>query len=147
MTDPQCQRYLEDPEANAAHLAGCAECRAVTAQLDAAVENRPIDVDARALPLAPWEGASHRSWPLVAGSVLAVVAIALALCGASGMSPRHVVDASMGSLSALRSLITQGAQALRGATVAFQIGFLALVIIVNALLVMLLRRAPRGIDA
>jgi hypothetical protein len=147
MTDQSCQRYLEDPEANASHLDECADCRALAARLGEAVEHRPVVVDAGALPLASWEGAAHRSWPLVLGSALTVVAVALALCAATGMSPLRVMDASMGSMSALRALIRGGADALRGAPISGQVAFGVAVVLVNALLVVLLRRAPRGIDA
>lgn len=145
MTD--CQRYLEDPEANAAHLETCAECRAIAAQLSEPVEHRPIAVDAASLPLAPWEGASHRPWPLVAGGALAVVAIALALCAATGTSLQQVGSAALGSLTGLRTLINGSAQSLRAASAATQLGFVIVVVGVNGLLFALLRRAPRGIDA
>jgi hypothetical protein len=144
MTD--CERYIDDPGANATHLETCAECRALE-QLNDAVEHRPIAVDTRSLPLAAWEGATHRPWPLVLGAALAVVAIALALCAMSGMSPSRIVDVAMGSINSMRAVITFGAQSLRDASAAARAGFVALVVVVNALLFALLRRAPRGIDA
>ena len=80
MNRESCQRYLEDPEANASHLAECAECRALA---DGLVEDsipppsgQAGRLSSTSLPLAPWEGAAHRSWPLVAAGALAVAVIA-----------------------------------------------------------------------
>ena len=53
MTNDECQRYLEDPEANAAHLQTCAECRAVSAALAEKSDVEPASIDVNALPLAP----------------------------------------------------------------------------------------------
>jgi hypothetical protein len=147
MTDEGCQRYLEDPEANAAHLLTCAECRAVSAALAAKAdaEPRPIAVDA--LPLAPWEGAAHRPWPLVLGGTAIVVIIALALCDAAGMSPLHVAESSLASMDARRGLLRSATEWLRAAPLLMQVGFGVAFVVVNALLIVLLRRAPRGFDA
>jgi hypothetical protein len=151
MKDPAavqaCQRYLEDPEANAGHLETCAECRAINAALavKADVEPPPISLDA--LPLAPWEGSSHRAWPLVLGAVATVVAIALALCEAAGISLQHVAESSLASMDARRGLLRSASEWLRAAPVLLQVAFGAAFVIINALLIVLLRRAPRGIDA
>jgi hypothetical protein len=151
MKDPTagnaCQLYLEDPEANAAHLETCAECRAVAAALaaKAEVEAAPIDVDA--LPLAPWEGSSQRSWPFVLGGTAIVIAIALALCDAAGMSPLHVAEGSLASMETIRNLLNGAASSLRAASIGAQVAFGVAFLVVNALLIVLLRRAPRGIDA
>jgi hypothetical protein len=132
-----CQRFAEDPEGNAAHLRECAKCAAIYR----GVQTHPVNVDA--LPLAPWEGAAYRAWPLVIGGALAVLAIALALCAAAGLSPIAALVAGMRSDGA-RAAIDMIDQKLRplGPFV-----FAALFIAVNSLLVLLLRRAPRGIDA
>jgi hypothetical protein len=145
--DDGCQRYLEDPEANAAHLQTCAKCRAEAVGLaeKAGAETAPIDLDA--LPLAPWEGSSHRSWGFVLGGAVIVIAIALALCDVSGMSPLHVAESSLASMEAFRSGLTSFASWLRAAPLVMQVVFGAAFLIVNALLIVLLRRAPRGIDA
>lgn len=148
MTDEGCQRYLEDPEANAAHLQTCAECRAMSAAFAAKADIDPLPpIAVDALPLAPWEGAAHRPWPLVLGGTAVVVIIALALCDAAGMSPLHVAESSLASMDAIRSLLRRASQGLRAASIGAQIAFGVAFIIVNALLVVLLRRAPRGIDA
>ena len=136
MKTPDCERYIEDPEANASHLATCAECRELFG-FPADVAAPKIDVDA--LPLAPWEGAQHRSWPLVTGVALAIFAIACALFAAAGASPSATIDASIPSLSRLQSLVVLMRQA--PVTVVA-----VLFLIVNSVLIVLLRRAPKGLD-
>jgi len=147
MTQDACQRYLEDPEANGAHLVVCAKCRAEAAALAAKANVKPLSMDVNALPLAPWEGSSHRPWPLVLTLSVIVVAIALALCDAAGMSPLHVAEGSLASMEAIRGLLNSAASSLRQAPIGFQVAFGVAFLIVNALLIVLLRRAPRGIDA
>ncbi|HJT18040.1 MAG TPA: hypothetical protein VJ853_11650 [Thermoanaerobaculia bacterium] len=132
-----CLHYAEDPEANAAHLASCESCRAAYG----AVETHAIAVDA--LPLAPWEGASYRAWPLVLGGTLTVLAIALALCGMAGISPIVAVQAGMWPTGA-QTAIAAIDQRLRPLG---PFAFAALFLVVNSILFLLLRRAPRGIDA
>jgi predicted anti-sigma-YlaC factor YlaD len=143
-----CQRYLEDPEGNPGHLAECAACRALFDTLGIAspesMNERPISVDA--LPLAPWEGAAYRSWPLLAGGV-ALVAVAVMLCIALGVRPLDLVQRPLVSMSDAYGQISAYATALREASVVWQIAFGVLFVVVNAALVLLLRRAPRGIDA
>ena len=147
MTEDACQQYLEDPEANAAHLRTCAKCKAEAMALaeKADVEPPPIDLDA--LPLAPWEGSSHRAWPLVLGTAAVVAIVALALLDAAGMSPLHVVEGSLTSMEAIRTQLSRAASSLRSASLVAQIGFGLAFLFVNGLLIALLRRAPRGIDA
>lgn len=146
MNDPDCQRYLEDPEANASHLERCAECRAMDSGLRDVAAGPPVAVNPEALPLAPWEGAAYRSWPLVAGGALTVLALAIAFGLLSGVSPMRVVDSGLLSVDGARAFILTSAASLRRASVAGQIGFAFLFLAVNALLFILLRRAPRGFD-
>lgn len=143
-----CQRYLEDPEAHAAHPETCADCAAL-ALLDAPPGDAvtPLRVDAASLPVAPWEGASHRAWSLVLGGVAGIVIFALALCAAAGLSPLHVAESSLVPVNTSLDLVVHAGQSLRAASGAAQIGFAVAFVIVNALLFVLLRRAPRGIDA
>lgn len=142
-----CQQYLEDPEANAAHLQTCAECRAVNAGLTVKADAEPASIDIDALPLAPWEGSSYRPWPLVLGGTAVVIAIALALLDAAGLSPLHVAESSLTSMDAIRGLLNRAATSLRSASLGAQVAFGIAFLIVNALLIVLLRRAPRGMDA
>jgi hypothetical protein len=143
--NPACDHYLEDPEANAEHLRECESCRALFGGLEQRpVEPRPIAH--RELPLAPWEGAAHRAWPLVVGGALAVLALALSLFVTAGISSASgIVDAiksSMPPLGALMTMFSSIAQTSGSWQIAIVIAFVA----VNALLVLLLRRSPRGID-
>lgn len=135
-----CQRYAEDPESNSAHLQQCAHCRAIYGVLDASIESTPLQV--MELPLAPWEGAAYRSWPLVIGGTLAVLAIAFALCAAAGISVPMAIRA--GTQFDWRAALSAADRALRPLG---PIGLGVLFIVVNTALVLLLRRAPRGIDA
>jgi predicted anti-sigma-YlaC factor YlaD len=139
-----CQRYLEDPETNSGHLAECEECRALFDTLGLAVNERPISVGT--LPLAPWEGATHRSWGLTAGG-FALVAIALMLCIVLGVRPLDLVQRPLASMADRYGQIAAYASALREASVVWQIAFGVVFVVINAVLVLLLRRAPRGIDA
>jgi hypothetical protein len=147
MTDKACEQYLEDPDANAAHLQTCAKCNAEAMAL---AENADLDapsIDLNALPLAPWEGSSYRAWPLVLGTTAVVAIVALALLDAAGMSPVHVVEGSLTSMEVLRTQLNRAAASLRSASLGAQIAFGVAFLIVNGLLIALLRRAPRGMDA
>ncbi|MGZ5476917.1 MAG: hypothetical protein ACXW29_12175, partial [Thermoanaerobaculia bacterium] len=86
-----CKQYLENPEANASHLAECAACRAFAESLQGSGLGPRASVDVEALPLAAWEGASHRAWPLVAAGAIAVAAIAALLFMATGTSPMQIL--------------------------------------------------------
>ena len=140
-----CQRYLEDPEANQGHLAECEQCRALFDTLGLSVEERPVSVGA--LPLAPWEGATYRAWPLVLGGVALLLAVVIALCKWLGVAPLTIVQSSLISLADVYGQIAGYAAALREASILWQMAFGVLFLVVNAALVLLLRRAPRGIDA
>jgi hypothetical protein len=147
MTEDACQRYLENPEANAVHLQTCAKCNAEALALAENTDVEPPSIDLNALPLAPWEGSSHRAWPLVLGTTAVVAIVALALLDAAGMSPLHVVEGSLTSMEAIRTQLNRAASSLRSASLVTQVAFGVAFLIVNGLLIALLRRAPRGIDA
>jgi len=138
MNDPAaCKKFLEDPEGNAAHLAQCESCRALADSLSSSVlgPRSSVVVD---LPLAGWEGASYRAWPLVLASIVVVGLLTVFLFVATGASPSAFIGdvPSMGVLvSTLRHF---GAAAPAFVAVLF--------IVVNALFIALLRRAPKGID-
>lgn len=145
MTDDEaCRRYAEDPEAHEGHLALCERCREIDSALTTRVKGHALDVGA--LPLAPWEGASYRAWPLVIAGAAIVLAIAYALCAAAGISLPRAIVAGM-SAGQLQATITVAADALRRASLAWQVAFGIAFVVINTLLVLLLRRAPRGIDA
>lgn len=148
MKSESCERYLADPEGNAAHLDECAECAALFGSQELPFEHKPIVVEA--LPLAPWEGASHRSWALVIGGALALLAIAAALFASAGVAPLSGIATAVGSgvppLEVAKLLLQQVGAAAQHAPAAWQIAVAVLFVAVNTLLWVLLRRAPKGID-
>lgn len=148
MTDDRCQQYLEEPEANAAHLAECEACRALAATLEEGQAGLPVlHVDVNALPVAPWEGASHRPWGLVVSLVSGIFVLAFVVCVAAGTSITTAVTSSAGTLDMLRDLVRLTGDAAPHAPVGWRIFAILLFFAVNGLLVVLLRRSPRGMDA
>src|SRR5436853_5648158 len=116
-----CQRYLEDPEAHPGHLVACDDCRALFDTLGLSVDERPMSVGA--LPLAPWEGASHRAWPLVVGSAMLLLAAAAAVCFWAGVAPLRVAQSSLTTMQGARVVVADWAMSLRQASLIWQIGF------------------------
>jgi hypothetical protein len=150
MTDDRCQRYLEEPEANAAHLAECEACRALTATLEesgAQASSPLIQLDVNALPVAPWEGASHRPWGLIVSLASGVFVLAFVVCVAAGTSITKAVTSSAGTFDMLRDLVRLTGDAAPHAPVGWRVFAILLFFAVNGLLVLLLRRSPRGMDA
>lgn len=145
MKTDSCQRYLEDPEANASHLDTCAECRAFFAELEAPITGQP-PLRIGELPLAPWEGASHRPWPLIIGGALAVLAMAIAVFAVSGASPMIVLRRLVPSMDLVASVVRLGSEAVQHAPAGLQIALVVSFIVVNTVFFLLLRRAPKGID-
>lgn len=140
-----CQRYLEDPEGHAEHPRDCAECRAVFDALGLDVDAKPLAVGE--LPMASWEGSAHRPWGLIAAGATAVAALAIVLFMLTGTTPLAILSSEMSRLEMMRTLLRLTSGAVRTAPVTWQITIGVLFIIVNTILVLLLRRAPRGIDA
>lgn len=135
-----CEEYLQDPEANAEHARMCAMCRAITEELDEEIEVTPRPLRVDALPLAPWEGAKHRTWPLVGAGLLAVLTLAIVLSAAAEVSPVTAVTASMPSVQALLTFFQLTGRAIGAPLVA------VLFVVINTVLFLLLRRAPKGAD-
>jgi hypothetical protein len=142
MKTEACERYLADPDANASHLAECAECAALFGSNDV-----PFDaiVITDSLPLAPWEGAGHRSWPLVLGGALAVLCIAVSLFAIAGV-PIGALRGAIPSFGTLQLLLRYVGDGLQHAPATLQIAIAISFLVVNTLLIVLLRRAPKGID-
>lgn len=153
MTDPRCQQYLEDPEANAAHLEECDACRALEASLETPPESDveavalPSALDVDQLPVAPWEGAANRPWGLILSLASGIFVLAFVLCVAAGTSMTRAVTSSAGTFDMLRDLVRLTGDAAPHAPKVWQLGVLLLFFAVNGLLVLLLRRPTRGIDA
>jgi hypothetical protein len=145
----RCEDYLQDPDGNAAHVQSCALCRAIVEDLDGQVEirHRPLSIDA--LPLAGWEGASHRTWPLVAAGVTSILILAVVLFFAAGTSPlRGIAGAftsGVTSVEALSTFVRLFGRGLHGAPPVVHITVGVLFVIINTILFLLLRRAPKGI--
>lgn len=145
-----CEDYLQDPEANAAHVESCAACRAIAEELDDDIDVQPRPISLDALPMAPWEGASHRTWPLVAAGVAAMAILAVILFLAAGISPLNgiarAVTSSVPSLDLMVNLSRLAGGALHKAPVAWHIAIAVSFVAINTILFFLLRRAPKGID-
>jgi predicted anti-sigma-YlaC factor YlaD len=142
-----CQRYLENPEEHAEHLRDCAECRALFEALGVSVEDRRARLPVDELPLAPWEGASHRPWALVAATAIAALTLAILFFIYAGTSPLSVLSSEVTRLRAMREIFRLTSDAVRTAPLVWQVTLGVLFVVVNTILVLLLRRAPRGIDA
>lgn len=148
MKNESCERYLEDPDANASHLETCEECRALFAPADVAVKAGVVSVDS--LPMAPWEGASHRSWALAIAAGVVVLFSAVTLFLMAGVAPVTGLLRSLSTAVPSADLILSASRlvgnGLQHAPLSWQlaigVGFLA----VNTVFILLLRRAPRGID-
>jgi hypothetical protein len=135
-----CEEYLNDPEANAAHLESCEICRAIEEDLGDPIpmEPRPLNLDA--LPLAPWEGASYRTWPLVAASLVATFTLLIVLSAAADISPVAAMSSNLPSVQVLLTFLQLTGRAIGGPLVA------VLFVVINTLLFLLLRRSPKGVD-
>jgi hypothetical protein len=145
-----CEAYLQDPDQHETHLETCVTCRELFAELDAevAVTPRPIAVDS--LPLAAWEGASHRTWPLVAAGFAAISILAVALFIAAGTPPlrgiARAVASSFTSFEAASKFFQLFGNGLHSAPAVVHVTVGVLFVAINSLLFILLRRAPKGID-
>jgi hypothetical protein len=148
MNRESCERYLEDPEANASHLASCEDCRAFDASLrdQSSVLGPRSSVAPEAMPMAAWEGASHKSWPLVAAGLIALAVIAILLCAAAGTSPLEVLKGNVPSGDILSSMVRLAPGFIQNAPRSWQVFIVAAFVVVNAIFVALLRRAPKGLD-
>jgi hypothetical protein len=148
-----CDEYFEDPEKNAAHLESCAECRALakamSGELDDPIEVQPRPMRVDALPLAPWEGARHRTWPLVAAGAASVLILAIVLFLAAGTPPLRGIAravASSFSLEAATRFFQYFGSGLHGAPAIIHVTIAVLFVAINTILFLLLRRAPKGLD-
>lgn len=145
-----CEDYLQDPETNAGHLQTCEICRAIAEDLDGEVEVKARPLDVNALPLAGWEGASYRTWPLVAAGLVSVLILAVVLFLAAGTSPvrgmTSALTSGVTSFEALSNFFRLFGRGLQAAPAGVHIIVGVLFVTINAILFLLLRRSPRGID-
>ena len=153
--NPTCEDYFEDPEKHAAHLESCELCRALEdgmgdADVPVDAPRRPIQVHVDALPLATWEGASHRTWPLVAAGTASVLILAVVLFLAAGTPPlrgiARAVTTSITSFEAASKFFQLFGNGLHSAPALVHVTIAVLFVVINTILFLLLRRAPKGID-
>jgi len=146
-----CDDYLQDPETHAAHLETCELCRAMFDELDAGVTIQPRALDLEALPLASWESASHRTWPLVAIGLVAVLVLAIVLFLAAGTPPlRGIAKAlvsAVPSLDLMVNLSHLAGGALHNAPMLWHVAIGVSFVLINTVLFLLLRRAPKGVTS
>lgn len=135
-----CEEYLNDPEANAAHLESCEICRAIEEDLGDPIPVAPRKLNLDALPLAPWEGASYRTWPLVAASLVATFTLLIVLSAAADISPVAAMSSNLPSVQVLLTFLQLTGRAIGAPLVA------VLFVVINTILFLLLRRAPKGVD-
>ena len=145
-----CEAYLEDPEQHEAHLETCEACRELFADLDAELEVRPRSIAVDGLPMAAWEGASHRTWPLVAVGVASVTILAVVLFLAAGTPPlrgiARALTSSIMSFEAASKFFQHFGTGLQSAPAMVHVTIAVLFVVINSLLLFLLRRSPKGID-
>lgn len=160
MTESSCRDFRENPEEFNKHPEGCAACAALleeSSELEMKIreglgspELRTLSLNSRELPVAPWEGASERAWPLAVLGALALVFMAVILFLLSGISPtegfRAVVVSQLPRFEMFEVAAVVG-EGLRAAPPGVHLLILAAFIIVNLVFLRLLRRAPRGVDA
>lgn len=139
-----CDAYLEDPEANAAHVQSCEVCAALFGELDEEIVAKPVSVKLDALPFAPWEGASHRTWPLVIAGGIALLTLATVLCFAAGFtSVRGLANVMFAEIPPVHGVV----QILQLTGKSIGVPIVAVLFLgINTILFLLLRRAPKGID-
>ena len=148
MKNDSCQRYLDDPEGNASHLETCEECRALFAPADVVVKDIVVPIDA--LPMATWEGASHRSWPLAIAAGIVVLFSAVTLFLMAGVAPvtglLRSVSTAIPSADFILTASRLVGNGLQHAPLSWQLAIGVGLLAVNTVFVLLVRRAPRGID-
>ena len=160
MKNPECERWEDEPESFPLHPASCATCAAREAELariELAIEQTAPEpagslsaILTERLPVAPWEGAHARSWVMVFVSSALFAVAAGAAFAMLGLSPLE------GFGEALRGVAQQGKAIfvatesmgafVRSAPRGFHIMVAVGVVLVNVLLVVMLRRGPRGYD-
>lgn len=152
MTDPGCQRYIEEPELSMEHVRTCKSCSRLAAGLEA--PDQSLDLASRlgktSLPVAPWEGARQRSWPLLASAALLIALIASVCFHFAGVSPLDGFEQTVRQSAApplLYSAFLHLGNSLHEAPLPIRVGLGIGFIVVNFLLALLLRKAPKGLDA
>jgi hypothetical protein len=156
MTPTPCELYAEDPAAHEAHLRDCSDCQTLARELErldhelAAIPfDADVHVDLDQLPLAPWEGARYRSWPLVIAGAATVLLLAIAGFVASGVPPlqgMRTIVPHTSELGVQFGFLEHAVTFLQRLPLKAHIWIGISFVVVNAIFLLLLRRAPKGID-
>lgn len=146
-----CEAFLEAPENGEEHLRSCPSCRALAEELSGmdVAGSKGLTLDT--LPLAPWEGAGHRSWTTVAVVGAAIAILALSGFVIAGVPPLRglwhgMIGGMFPTLDPLK-LLQAVSNFVRSAPVSFHVFIGIAFVVVNIVFVALLRRPPRGYDA
>ncbi len=155
-----CERYRNDPDADTAHIESCEECRALAQEIEAIEQNvARLSLETKPdfrrqvsekLPLAPWEGAPYRSWRLVVTVLVTLFILVSGAFMAAGVAPFYAARTLASRMLPLMSpgeLATSFSELIASAPASFHITIGILFVVVNLLLLVLLRRRPRGYDA
>ncbi len=163
MTDQRCVDLRSDLTALESHSATCADCALHLRNLEAFdselagadleetfVPDVALKLDLEQLPVAAWEDAGHRSWPLVTMAMAILLLVTIALFVVAGISPLRgfVAAVSGGTLfqgDAVR-VATAFSAGVKQAPLSFHLTLAAAFFAVNAILIVLLRRSMRGYD-
>lgn len=151
MTRDDCEAFLEEPEKGEEHLRSCDSCRALVDELS---RESAADVSVLSLgnlPVAPWEGAAHRSWSSVAAVGAAIAILALAGFVIAGVPPlrgfwQGLVGGMFPTLDPLKLLMAVS-NFVRSAPMSFHLFIGVAFVIVNVIFVAMLRRNTRGYGA
>lgn len=160
MSYGSCEEFASDPTRFALHTDDCAACRKLVEDLESVDQmiagesidprqglvTRNVDV----LPMASWEGADHKPWP-VAVAVLALVGVAAAaLFLLGGVAPlRGIADAVSQPFRAVSGLLHAApvlGELMNRSPAGMRLLLLVAFAAVNIVLFRLLRRAPRGVE-
>lgn len=144
MTDDNCRHFLESPEEHEGHLQRCPSCRALAETLDDGPDVHSVSIPT--LPMAGWEGATHRSWRLLAAVAIAIAAAAGVVLAMLGTTPLVLFRGRVPSADVLLSMATLAGGAIQNAPRVWQVLIVIAFVVVNGIFVALLRRTPKGID-
>ncbi|MBW3563244.1 MAG: hypothetical protein KY459_00785 [Acidobacteria bacterium] len=156
MSHRTCTFRPDSLEAETTHLSSCRECAAEIQTLEqverslGSTDVEPLSpVLKERLPVAPWEGASHRAWlaPVAVGAML--MALAALVAAATGTNPLDMIAAMFRGAASSATEIPDVARSLgtlvSTAPLEFRAAVVAAFIVINGLFAVMLRRRPRGI--
>lgn len=146
----RCEAFLENPEQNPQHLAECESCRRLESGLStpSRSDTRVASLLSR-LPVASWEGASHRAWGVVGLIAALLIGAAAALFLMAGHSPLDGFTAALRTLVPsfdVGSVTSSISELLENAPVGFHLFVATAFVVVNVVFVLLLRRPTKGYD-